>query len=54
MVSVDNKVYCLQYSKSFSGDVFKISDNKPFYTLKTALNKIFSHRVELPTLFIDH
>ena len=42
MVSVDNKVYCLQYSDSFSGDVFKISDNEPFYTLKTALNKIFS------------
>ena len=42
MVSVDNKVYCLQYSESFSGDVFKISDNEPFYTLKTALNKIFS------------
>ena len=42
MVSVDNKVYCLQYSESFSGDVFNISDNEPFYTLKTALNKIFS------------
>ena len=42
MVLVDNKVYCLQYSVSFSGDVFKIFDNEPFYTLKTALNKIFS------------
>ena len=42
MVSVDNKVYCLQYSVSFSGDVFKIYDDEPFYTLKTALNKIFS------------
>ena len=42
MVSVDNKVYCLQYSESFSGDVFQISDNEPFYTLKTALDKIFS------------
>ena len=42
MVSVDNKVYCLQYSASFSGDVFKIFDDEPFYTLKTALNKIFS------------
>ena len=39
MVSVVNKVYCLQYSESFSGDVFKISDNEPFYTLKTALIK---------------
>ena len=29
-------------SVSFSGDVFKIFDDEPFYTLKTALNKIFS------------
>ena len=42
MVSVDNKVYCLQYSESFSGDLFQIFDNEPFYALKTALNKIFS------------
>ena len=42
MVSVHNKVYCLEYSESFSGDVFKLSDDEPFYTLKTALNKIFS------------
>ena len=42
MVSVDNKVYCLQCSESFSGDVFQISDDEPFYMLKTALNKIFS------------
>ena len=42
MVSVDNKVYCLQYSESFCGDVFQISDDVPFYTLKTAVNKIFS------------
>ena len=42
MVSVDNKVYCLQYSVSFSGDVFKIFGNEPFYILKTALNEIFS------------
>ena len=42
MVSVDNKVYCLQYSESFSGDVFQISDDEPFYMLKTAFNKIFS------------
>ena len=42
MVSVDNKVHRLQYSESFSGDVFKLSDDEPFYTLKTALNKIFS------------
>ena len=42
MVSVDNKVYRLQYSESFSGDVFKLSDDEPFYTLKTDLNKIFS------------
>ena len=42
MVPIDNKVYCLEYSESFSGDVFKLSDDEPFYTLKTALNKIFS------------
>ena len=36
------KVYSLQYGASFSGDVFKLSDDEPFYTLKTALNKIFS------------
>ena len=27
---------------SLSGDLFKLSDDEPFYTLKTALNKIFS------------
>ena len=42
MVSVDNKVFCLQYSASFSGDVFRVLDDEPFYTLRTALNKIFS------------
>ena len=42
IVSVDNKVYCLQYSVSFSGDVFKIFGDEPFYILKTALNEIFS------------
>ena len=42
MVSVGNKVYCLQYSESFSGDVFQITDEEPFYMLKTALSKIFS------------
>ena len=42
MVSVDNKVYCLQYSEYFSGDAFKISHEEPFYMLKTAFDKIFS------------
>ena len=42
MVSVDDKVFGLQYSTSLSGDVFKIFDHEPFYTLKTALNKILS------------
>ena len=41
MISVENKVYCLQYSASFSGNVFWVSD-EPFHTLRTALNKIFS------------
>ena len=42
MVSVDNKVYHLHYSESVSGDVFRLFDDEPFYTLTTALNKVFS------------
>ena len=41
-VSIEEKVYYLQYSDSFAGDIFMISDNEPFYSLKTVLNKIFS------------
>ena len=43
IISVDNKVYYLQYSDSFTGDVFMITDNEPFYSLASALNKIFTH-----------
>ena len=43
IISVDNKVYYLQYSDSFAGDVFMITDNEPFYSMTSALNKIFSH-----------
>ena len=42
MLSIENKVYRLQYSESFSGDLFKLCDDEPFFTLRTALNKIFS------------
>ena len=42
MLSIENKVYRLQYSQSFSGYLFKLSDDEPFFTLRTALNKIFS------------
>jgi hypothetical protein len=42
MVSVDNKVYHLQYSEPFSGDLFRLFDDEPFFTLRTALNKVFS------------
>ena len=41
IISVDNKLYYLQYSDSFTGDVFMITDNEPFYSLASALNKIF-------------
>ena len=43
IISVDNKVYYLQYSDSFTGDVSMITDNEPFYSLASALNKNFSH-----------
>ena len=43
IISVDNKVYYLQYNDSFTGDVFMITDNEPLYSLANVLNKIFSH-----------
>ena len=43
IISVDNKVYYLQYSDFFTCDVFMITDNGPFYSLASALNKTFSH-----------
>ena len=38
MISIHNKVYYLQYSESFTGDVFMTTDNEP-----GALNKLFLH-----------
>ena len=37
MVSVDNKIYCLQYSQSFSGGLFLTTNNEPFVALEYAL-----------------
>ena len=42
MVSVDNQVYCLQYSESFAGGLSLITNREPFATLEHALNQIFS------------
>ena len=43
MISVVNKVYHLQYSDSFLGDIFMITDSEPFYSLTSGLNKLFSY-----------
>ena len=42
-ISVDDEVYYLHYSDSFADDVLMITHNEPFYSLTSALNKIFSH-----------
>lgn len=42
MVSTDNNIYQLQYSESFSGDVFMTTTSGPFVSLKHDFNKIFS------------
>ena len=41
-VEVDNKIYCLQYSESYSGSLVMSSNNRPFVTLEHALHQIFS------------
>ena len=42
MVSADDKVYCLQYSESFSGGLFLTANSGPYVPLKHAFNQIFS------------
>ena len=42
-VSVHNKIYNLQYSESFTGDVFITCNDEPFSTLENAFDKIFSY-----------
>ena len=42
-ILVDDEVYYLHYSDSFADDVLMIPHNEPFYSLTSALNKIFSH-----------
>jgi hypothetical protein len=40
-VSVNDTIYHVQYSESYTGHVFMISNNEPYLTLQNALNKIF-------------
>ena len=42
MVSTD-KIYYLQYSDSFSGDIFMRGNNDPFVSLEHAFHRIFSN-----------
>ena len=42
MVSTD-KIYRLQYSDSFSGDIFMRANNGPFVSLEHAFHRIFSN-----------
>ena len=42
MVSIDNKIYCLQYTESFSGGLLFTTNSDPFVTLEYALNQVFS------------
>ena len=41
MVSIFDKIYYLQYSNPFAGDLFMTSDNLPRYSLENALNNLF-------------
>jgi len=42
IVSLDNKVYRLQYSESLTGSLFMTSNNGPYMTLQNSLIEIFS------------
>ena len=50
MVSTD-KIYYLQYSDSFSGDIFMRGNNDPFVSLEHAFHRIFSNSLLFITLF---
>jgi hypothetical protein len=41
MVSIFDKIYYLQYSNPFAGDLFMMTDNLPHYSLENALNNLF-------------
>ena len=41
MVSVSDRMYFLQYSDPFAGDLFMTTNNLPYYSLKNALNNLF-------------
>jgi hypothetical protein len=41
MVSIFDKIYYLQYSNPFAGDLFMTTDNLPHYSLENALNNLF-------------
>ena len=41
-VFINNKMYRLQYSESFSGGLHLTTNNDPFVTLEHALNQVFS------------
>ena len=43
MVSLNDKIYCLQYSESFSGVLFITTNSEPFVTLEYAPSQIFSN-----------
>ena len=41
MVSASDKMYSLQYSDAFAGDLFMAINNLPYYSLQNALNSLF-------------
>ena len=41
MLSVSDKIYYLQYSDSYAGDLFRTTNNLPYYSLENALNSLF-------------
>ena len=41
MVSASDKMYSLQYSDAFAGDLFMATNNLPYYSLQNALNSLF-------------
>ena len=43
IVSIYNKVYTLEYSKSLTGSLFLTSNNGPYMTLQNSLTEVFSN-----------
>ena len=52
MVSIDDKIYCLQYSESFSGGLHMRTNSGPFVTLECALNQVLSSLYQTALLTI--